>query len=205
MVSSARRCQEGPAPAARPRLVARAQAALAGVLGPGAVAVDATAGNGHDTLFLARAVGPAGRVYALDVQQAAVTATRARLAEAGLAERVHLVRAGHETLPAPVPAADRGRVAVVMFNLGYLPGGDHGLITRPQTTWAALEAAGALLAPGGRLSVLAYTGHRGGGEEAEAVRTWVAGLPAARFASDRSGGATDAAPRLWVIERRVAG
>lgn len=30
--------------------------------------MDATAGNGRDTLWLSRAVGPAGQVYSMDLQ-----------------------------------------------------------------------------------------------------------------------------------------
>ena len=179
-------------------LVARAQEAVAPVLAPGAVAVDATAGNGHDTLFLAEAVGPAGRVYAVDVQEAAIAATRARLAEAGLEARIHLACAGHEDLTEQVAPADRGRVAAVMFNLGYLPGGDHTLTTRPPATLDALNAARGLLAPGGRLSVVAYTGHPGGAEEAEAVRAWAEAL-SDPHRLERGGG--ERPPQLLVVER----
>lgn len=64
----------------------------------GDAALDGTAGNGHDTLLLAECVGETGRVWAFDVQQQALDATRARLAAAGVAERVTLIAAGHETL-----------------------------------------------------------------------------------------------------------
>ncbi|MFC4601705.1 tRNA (mnm(5)s(2)U34)-methyltransferase [Cohnella hongkongensis] len=149
--------------------------------GPGDLAVDATAGNGSDTLFLARTVGPRGRVYAFDVQPAALENTRRRLESepdggAALAP-AELVLAGHETMEAALPAELRGRVAAVMFNLGYLPGASSTLITRPETTIAALESAVRLLRVGGALTVVAYPGHEGGKEEAEAVEAWAAGLP----------------------------
>ena len=114
---------------------------------PGSVVVDATMGNGRDTLFLAGAVGPAGRVYAFDIQPAALKATAALLAEAGLADRAQLIQADHSLLQQHLP----GPVDAVMFNLGYLPGGDHSTITRPDSTRAALQAALSLLAPGGRV------------------------------------------------------
>jgi len=79
--------------------VARAHEAVSEVLRPGDVALDATAGNGHDTLFLARSVGPEGTVHALDVQAAAITATRKRLEAAGVANRVRLHQLGHQALP----------------------------------------------------------------------------------------------------------
>jgi len=185
--------------------VAAAQRSLAAVLRPGDRAVDATAGNGHDTEFLARRVGAAGRVVAVDAQAAAVAATDRRLRAAELGDRVALCHAGHEGLAALVPPSWTGRVRGVVFNLGYLPGSDANLITRPATTRKALDGARHLLEPGGRLAVVAYPGHGGGLEEAEAVATWAA---SATRAGDRvlalgrwRRGVSQRAPRLTVIER----
>ncbi len=156
----------------RPRpLTNLAQAAVAAVLRHGDLAIDATLGNGHDALFLARAVGAAGRVIGFDIQPAALNATRDRLAAAGLADRVELHQAGHEHLAdylcgRPAPTA-------VMFNLGYLPGADKSCITRPETTRQALSAAWAALRPGGIISTLVYVGHPGGTTELAAVQDWL--------------------------------
>ena len=183
--------------------VARAHEAVSEVLRPGDVALDATAGNGHDTLFLARSVGPEGTVHALDVQAAAITATRKRLEAAGVANRVRLHQLGHQALPDPIPAAERGRLRAVMFNLGYLPAGDKSVITREATTLTALAAAGELLVPGGRLTVVAYPGHPGGSGETEAVVGWVReSLPQAlRCREMDPPEATGRSPRLTVLER----
>lgn len=148
--------------------------------GPGDCVVDATAGNGSDTLFLARTVGPRGRVFAFDVQEEALESTRRRLADdpdAGKLAPAELVLAGHETMEAALPADLHGRVAAVMFNLGYLPGASSPLITLPGTTLAALQAAVRLLRGGGALTAVVYPGHEGGKEEAEAVEAWAAELP----------------------------
>ena len=187
--------------------VARAHEAMAECLRPGDWAVDATAGNGHDALFLAQTVGPEGRVFAFDIQSAAATATRRRLAEAGVAERVEVGVRGHEHLSAALPPTAQGRVRGVMFNLGYLPGGDKSLITRPETTLTALQAAAAVLEPGGRLTVVAYPGHAGGGEETAAVAHWAQEALPGGF---RCQGWDDPdprgkAPRLFVLERVEAG
>lgn len=153
------------------------------------LAVDATAGNGHDTLFLARCVGEDGLVLACDVQRAALEATRARLEAAGLAGRVRLALEGHEHLarllaaPAPdgsAPDALSG-VAAAMFNLGFLPGSDKRVVTRPDTTLAALDGLLPRIAPGGVISLHLYTGHDGGAEEASAVLSRAASLPAAAW------------------------
>lgn len=89
------------------------------VLRPGDVAVDATAGNGHDTLFLAQLVGSAGKVYAFDVQQAALARTGERLAAANSLTQVQLINDGHQKMNEYI----QDQVTTVMFNLGYLPGG----------------------------------------------------------------------------------
>ncbi len=153
----------------RPPLTRIAHLRLAAHLGQGDLALDATAGNGHDTLFLARQVGPGGRVFAFDLQPTALERTRQRLREQSLLERVTLHQAGHERMKELLPGEAWGRLSAVMFNLGYLPGSDKGLVTLPETTLPALEQALAALRPGGLLSVLAYRGHPGGKEESVAV------------------------------------
>ena len=144
---------------------------------PGCVAVDATAGNGRDTLRLARLVGPMGTVHAFDVQEPALARTRERLSRAGQDSRVVLHHRDHGGLAEVVPAG----VAAAMFNLGYLPGGDHAVTTNPESTVRALQGAARLLDFGGVITVVIYRGHSGGPEEADAVLRWAGGLPAAAF------------------------
>ncbi|MFM8725026.1 MAG: class I SAM-dependent methyltransferase, partial [Planctomycetaceae bacterium] len=133
--------------------------------------LDATAGNGQDTLFLARTFGPQ-RVLAVDLQQQAIEKTGVLLAQHGIAG-VGLVCGDHaqelERLVEQSAAAGTGDFGAVMFNLGYLPGGDHTLVTRADTTIRALTAARSLLRAGGVLTVLCYRGHDGGMEEYAAV------------------------------------
>ena len=102
---------------------------------PGDTAVDATMGNGHDTLTLCEAVGPAGHVFAFDVQAQAVEETKKRLREQGMDGRAELIHAGHEHMAEYV----KGPVKAVVFNLGWLPGGDHGVTTRWETTRQAVK------------------------------------------------------------------
>lgn len=134
-------------------------------LGQCSRAVDATSGNGHDTLFLAQNVGPGGHVYALDVQEEALEKTRSRILSAGLAHRVSLLLRGHQELDRLLGEP----VDAVMFNLGYLPGSDRSVTTRPDTTREGIKASLKILKPGGRLSVVVYTGHPGSREEAGVV------------------------------------
>lgn len=149
---------------------------VAAVLRAGDLAIDATAGNGHDTVFLAERVGDTGKVLAFDVQAEAIAAARARVAD--LAGRVDFIHGSHAGLS---EHAAPGSVAAVMFNLGYFPGGDHAVITRTGETLAALNAALVVLKPGGILTVVCYPGHPGGDEESAAVEAWSEGLEIADF------------------------
>jgi len=155
-------------------LTRQAHELLAEALSPGDIALDATAGNGYDTLFLAQQVGTEGELHAFDIQARALEHTRARLAAANCKTPVLLHQRSHAEMLSALPATARGRVAAVTFNLGYLPGADHDTVTRTESTLAALRQSITLLRPGGMLSVLAYRGHPGGREEAEAVAAWCA-------------------------------
>ena len=156
-----------------PHLTQTAHDTARSLLHEGDLAVDATAGNGHDTLFLANTVGQAGHVYAFDIQPAALDATGHRLKKAALTACVTLILASHTRMHAHLPPTWKGNVAAIFFNLGYLPGGDHSIITSPATTLPALDAAATLLKIGGLLSILVYPGHTGGIEEASAVHQWI--------------------------------
>jgi hypothetical protein len=178
------------------RLTRLAHDAVRATLAPGAFAVDATAGNGHDTLFLAQAVGPGGRVLAFDIQAAAIRATRARLEAHGCAEQVDLVEGCHSALAGMLPGGRPIRAA--MFNLGYLPGSDKQSITGFATTQPALEACLAGLDQQGIVSVMAYRGHPRGDEEADAVAAFFGGLPGQHFSVERDE-APGSGPVLWLI------
>ena len=182
--------------------VERSHAAVRRRLFAGAIAVDATAGNGRDTLFLAGGVGADGKVFAVDLQDEAVRRTRALLEAQGLAERVLLRQGNHADLSALWPELHPGSVQAVMFNLGYLPGGDKAVITGVESTLAGLEQSARLLAPGGVLAVVCYPGHPGGGEESRAVWDWAERFSSRDFVcrSERPCGASGRAPFLVTLE-----
>ncbi|WP_341328865.1 class I SAM-dependent methyltransferase [Methylotuvimicrobium sp. KM2] len=162
-------------------LVHEAHKAVQTVLQAGDYAVDATVGNGHDTLFLARHVGPGGIVFGFDIQQNAIDQTRSRLEQGKVETPFELFRVSHAVMTNTIPAQFHGRIKAVMFNLGYLPGGDKLLITRTDTTIAALNQALRVLAPDGLLTILAYPGHSGGDQEADEVDKWCADLDGSRY------------------------
>ncbi len=132
-------------------------------------AIDATVGNGHDTLFLAHLVGTGGRVDGFDLQRDAIENTRRKTA--GLPQ-VHLHHLSHEKMGEHLA----GPVDAVMFNLGYLPSGDKSVITHPASTLPALETAAQVLGEGGILTVVVYPGHEGGSAESTAVDQWFKNL-----------------------------
>ena len=170
---------------------------------PGDTAVDATMGNGHDTLMLCEAVGPEGRVYAFDVQAPAVEETKKRLREQGVDGRAELIRAGHEHMAEYV----QGPAKAVMFNLGWLPGGDHGVTTRWETTRRAVESALDLLAPMGVLVICAYPGHAEGERERQELAAFLSGLPNRRYnvLRQRFLNAGAGAPECFVIQKQNGG
>lgn len=150
---------------------------------PGHLVVDATAGNGHDTLLLARCVGPEGQVVALDIQPQAIANTRARLADAGLLDRCALHTRSHADMADIL--AEEARIDCAVFNLGYLPGSDKAIVTRGESTLKAHRAVVERLAPGGVLFSTAYTGHEGGMDEADALVEWSRGLDGGRYSVAR--------------------
>ncbi len=151
--------------------------ALRAAVRPGDAVTDATMGNGHDTLLLCELVGDTGRVYAFDVQSQAVESTRKRLTEAGLSDRARLFLMGHERMGEVVQEP----LSAVVFNLGWLPGGDHAVTTRWETTQKALDAALALLKPMGLLLICAYPGHEEGERERRELTAYLSTLPPQRF------------------------
>lgn len=151
----------------------------------GDIVIDATVGNGADTLFLAKLVGPHGVVYGFDIQPQALDKARLRIEKANLGEGDSNVNRGsnirfflrsHAEMEQTLPQETQGRVAAIMFNLGYLPGNNRGIITRPESTIPALDASLCLLRQDGVVTVILYSGHEGGKEEADAVLSWAAQL-----------------------------
>ena len=156
--------------------------------------VDATMGNGHDTLFLAKL---AKEVYAFDIQEQALVYTQKRLEEAGLFN-AHLILKGHEEVDSYVD-----QVKAAIFNLGYLPSADKSIITQPKTTIQAIDKLCHRLIKGGRIAIMIYYGHEGGNLEKDAVLDFVSHLPQQEFtvASYRTLNQINHPPFLVMIEK----
>jgi predicted methyltransferase len=182
------------------RLTEFAHAAVRTVLRAGDAAIDATAGNGHDTRLLSAGVSQTGRVFAFDIQQDALERTAETIRSA---INVTLLPINHAAMHEAIPLEYHGRIGAIMFNLGYLPGGDKALTTRVESTVRAIAAGLELLRPEGVLTILAYTGHAGGMEEAEAVEAMLNELSAVEFEVQEIRCEMDSksAPRLFVVHK----
>lgn len=144
---------------------------LTNTLIPGDSVIDATVGNGNDTVLLAALVGKNGMVYGFDLQEKAIEKTKEKLLLTGLFNQVMLFNQGHETIGSVLPQDTF--IAGAIFNLGYLPNGDKTIITTGKTTLIALKEILSRLRKGGLLLLVIYHGHNGGKEEKDAVLTYV--------------------------------
>ena len=185
------------------RLTEKVHHILTNHLKEGDQAIDATAGNGYDTLFLAEQVGPSGKVIAIDIQDCAIRSTGEKLESAGLIDRVRLVTDDHATALKKLTASNRGSVAAITFNLGYLPGSDKSIQTCAESTEEALTASILLLTPGGYLCVTTYRGHSGGAVEAETVEAFMSKSQTEGHAVDcYEPESSNSPPVLWVLRKR---
>lgn len=143
---------------------------------PGDRVIDATAGNGNDTLKLCEMVGESGKVYGFDIQEKALENTASLLRENGWSNAV-LLHASHARLSQFVGE----KIQAAIFNLGYLPGGDHSVTTQLNDTRKAVLSCLNLLKKDGILAIVFYPGHPAGAEEKSRLLPWASGLNASCF------------------------
>ena len=154
------------------RILPYAKKLLEMTISNGDVVVDATLGNGHDTLFMANLAGENGTVYGFDVQEDAIRTSIDRLNQHGIADRVTIFHSGHEHLSKLIPAEHHGKVKAAIFNLGYLPGSDKSVVTKPETTISAIEQLLEIMVPEGLIILVIYHGHAEGAVERDTLLTY---------------------------------
>lgn len=140
--------------------------------------IDATAGNGNDTLVLCELVGKTGKVIAFDIQEEAVANTKKRLAEHGVSERAQVLLESHVNM---ARYAESDSVSCIVFNFGYLPGGDHELATRKESSITAIHEGLRLLKKGGVMSLCIYSGGDSGFEERDAILSEIKRLDGKKY------------------------
>ena len=147
---------------------------LAAHVKEGDLCIDCTAGRGNDTAFLCGLCGETGKVLAFDIQPAAVESTRALLEERGLSDRAEVHLESHSLIDS---YAEENTVSAIVFNFGWLPGGDHKINTRKDTSIEAIEKGLRLLRPQGIMSLSIYYGRDTGTEEKDAILAFLKTLP----------------------------
>ena len=152
---------------------------LAAHLPHAALCIDATCGNGGDTAFLCRLVGPEGRVLGFDIQPEAIASTRKHLEQLGVpASRYELHCQSHADL---LQVVQPGTADAVMFNFGWLPGADHAVFSTASSSIPALQAALEAVRPGGVVSAILYSGQVIGTDEKQTVLEYLRALPLKSF------------------------
>ncbi len=137
----------------------------------GDTVIDATVGNGNDTLALSELVGETGKVYGFDIQPLALMRASEFLMQNDAPSEIELVYNSHEEMDKHIAEP----VAAIVFNLGYLPSGAKHITTRAETTLTALGKAIEMIKCDGVITVVMYPGHAEGQIEKEKVLEW-AGL-----------------------------
>lgn len=150
---------------------------------PGDLCIDATMGNGNDTLLLSTLCGEKGRVLAFDIQEQALKSTKEHLISAGAPDNHTLLLESHTQMKTH---AQENSVSCITFNLGYLPGGDHAKATKGDTSIEALTQGLSLLRKSGLISLCIYSGGDSGFEERDAVLAWLASLDPHKYLVIRS-------------------
>ena len=139
----------------------------------GDIVIDATMGRGNDTLFLRQLVGEKGFIYAFDIQEEALQATKNRLIENNLYNNVSLILDGHQNLDKYIK---QNNISCVVFNFGYLPRANHNIATKPDTSILAIEKSLKVLKVKGVISLCVYQGGDTGFEEKEVILNFVKNL-----------------------------
>lgn len=171
------------------------------VLHPGDHVIDATLGNGHDAFKMGEIIGSTGVIYGFDVQKEAILHAKQRLSTLPSKPAIHLFQTGHEMMGSYIT----DEIDLIMFNLGYLPGGNKEKTTKAETTLLAMDASIHLLKPGGSLFIAVYPGHDEGLRELNTIQSWAENYPQKKaviahlyFANQRG-----CPPQLFVIQKTL--
>lgn len=143
----------------------------------GSVVVDATLGNGHDSLFLSELVGEDGHVYSFDIQEAAIHQSEKLFAEHGI-HNVTTIFSGHEKASEVLGKRFVESIDGCIFNLGFLPGSDKAVTTNSSTTIEAINQIFSLLKPERYIVIVIYPGHEEGQAEKNELLTYLEDFPA---------------------------
>ena len=140
------------------------------------VVVDATCGNGHDLLYLSKRAQKACHLYGIDIQMKAIKTSKELLQSNDIAPEVSLTFI-HDSHDLAVAHQLKDEViALMIFNLGYLPGGDHQVVTKPHQTIDAINEGLHKLSKSGVITIVAYPGTTEGFEEMQSLKSYLSDL-----------------------------
>lgn len=179
------------------RMTKIAHEILSAHLKPGDTAIDATCGNGYDTIFLAKLVGPNGLVHAYDIQEKAINETQKKARLEQLTNiRFHL--ASHETI-------SEEQIDAVIFNLGYLPKTDKTITTKSETTIKTLTSLLNKMNnyPNLLIVLVIYPGHEEGKKESFAIESLLKNYANNLFGIMRCQLNTADSPYVIAIKKRI--
>lgn len=142
-------------------IIAYAHELLKTSVNEGEIVIDATCGNGNDTLLLASLVGDSGHVYAFDIQDQAITTTTSLLKKHHN-KNVSVIKDSHANLKQYLDKDNIEEISGAIFNLGYLPRSDKQVITKSRSTLPAIEQSLDYLKKGRLIILVVYHGHEGG-------------------------------------------
>ena len=165
----------------------------------GSIVLDATVGNGNDTLDLARLVTDKGKVYGFDIQSIAIQNTKSLLIQNQLEDRVILIKDSHENIDKYIFKP----LDFALYNLGYLPKGDKEIKTRSSSTVISVDKTLKLLKDNGILLIVSYIGHPGGLEEMKALEGYLKDLDQKQFSVLKNEfiNQVNSPPLLYIIEK----
>ncbi len=143
----------------------------------GSFCIDGTAGRGRDTLFLSNLVGESGKVLAFDIQKDAIESTKALL-QKEKRENVTLIHDCHSKMDR---YAKDNSADAIMFNFGWLPGGDHNIFSTGETSVSAIKKGLDILKPGGVMTLCIYCGKETGFEEKETLLCFLSALDQKKY------------------------
>ena len=181
------------------KLTEKVHSVLSQHLSLGDCAVDMTAGNGWDTLFLSKSVGESGHIFSFDIQKAAIAQTKKLMSGAEQTSNLTLFHSCHTKIEQKIPPSFYQKVKAITFNLGYLPTSNKTIITTPQSTLCALEKSYEWMAQDGVMTILAYRGHSGGLEETQTITEWTNRVPVHHEVI--MGNESPESPVLYVIKK----
>ncbi len=164
------------------------------------VVIDATVGNGHDTLFLKNQLSEKGKLYGFDVQEKAIELTKKRLIKNNCYSGVKLIQDSHENFQKHID----GSVDLILYNLGYLPKGDKEITTESETTLNSVKSGMAMLNSGGVIFITVYPGHLPGALELEVLSDYLKTINQKEYAVMKVDffNYNNKPPVVFMIERR---